>query len=314
MPSAASFKRVLYLVGSALAVASVCYVLYQAYDERIWEAGAEVLGRLGVATALGIVVYSFASLLLAAAWHAVLGWCGEDNRPLTLSIGIYGRAQLAKYVPGNIFSLVGRQVLGSQAGFTHKGLAWASLFEVIGMLYAAGLLACAGASDWTSSMLGVPEPVFFVSVAALAVLPLLLLRALQRHGYMSRFALPRKSLRDYARLNIVFLIYVPFFVASGLIFGMLVLAVAPGTELAWGKTIGMVTAIWLIGYVTPGASAGIGVRDALLLLAIQPVIDGSLATLVVLAYRVVTIAGDIGFFGLAALVRLPMDVRRAHML
>lgn len=303
-----------YALGVAAASLSVLYVLYQAYDERIWEVEPAVLARLGVATVLGIVVYSFASLLLALAWHAELAWSGGDPRSLAVSIGIYGRAQLAKYAPGNVFSLVGRQLLGRQAGLSHMALAWASLLEVFGMLYAAGLLACAGASGWASAVLRIPQPVFFAGVAALALLPLLFLRSLQSLRFTRRFALPARSMGDYLRLNLLFLIYVPFFVASGLAFVMLLRSVAPGLDFGWFELVSMVSAIWLIGYVTPGASAGIGIRDALLLLAIGGMLDGAAAILSVVAYRVLTILGDVGFFALAVLVRLPIDVQRVHTL
>jgi hypothetical protein len=50
----------------------------------------------------------------------------------------------------------------------------------------------------------------------------------------------------------------------------------------------------------------------LLLLAIGGMLNDTLATLVVVAYRVLTVVGDVGFFGLALLVRLPAGGRRAH--
>lgn len=305
-------KRIVYGLGVALACVSVLYVLYQAYDERIWEIDRVLLVRLAVATCLGIVVYAFASLLLALAWHVTLAWTGEDVRSVPLSIGIYGRAQLAKYAPGNVFSLVGRQVLGHQAGYAHKALAWTSLLEVFGMLYATGLIACAGASNWVSSLLGIPRAVFFLGVAAFALAPPLALCLLQSTPWTRRFALQPRSVADYARLNLVFLIYVPFFLTSGLLFAMLLQTVAPGAVVDWLEVAGTVSAIWLVGYVTPGASAGIGIRDALLLMAVDGIVQGNLTTVAVLAYRVLTIVGDVGFFGLAMLVRLPGGVQSVH--
>ena len=295
-----------------LTAVSVAYVLYQIYDERIWEVDYDVLGRLAGATVFGIILYSFASLLLALAWHEELAWVGESPSSLAVSLGIYGRAQLAKYAPGNVFSLVGRQVLGRQSGFSHKGLAWASMLEVFGMLYAAGLLACAGASHWASSALGIPVGAFFSLVASIAFLPLLLVGALRRCEFTRRFALPEITGADYLRLNLLFLIYVPFFALSGLVFVMLMRTIQPDLAINWFEIVGTVSAIWLIGYVTPGASAGIGVRDALLLLAVGDLLGGSLATLIVVAYRVVTVVGDIGFFALALLVRLPAGSQGAH--
>jgi hypothetical protein len=312
LASGVSWRRGVYALGMAITGFSVLYVIYQIYDERIWEVEYDLLVRLAWATLLGVVAYAFASLLLALAWHEELAWAGERPPSRSLSLAIYGRAQLAKYAPGNIFSLVGRQVLGRQIGLSHKVLAWASLFEVIGMLFAAGLLACVGASGWASSVLKVSTGAIFTSVAVFALLPLLLMGSLRHFDITRRFALPAMGISGYLRLNLVFLLYIPFFLASGLIFAMLVRVALPHMEINWLEIVGIVSAIWLIGYVTPGASAGIGVRDALLLLAIDGLLAGGGAALVVVAYRILTVLGDIGFFGLALLVRLPADGQRAH--
>ena len=312
MFAAASYKRIVYGLGMTLAFVSLLYVIGQAYDERIWEVEREVLVRMAGAAAAGTLVYMIGSLLLAVAWHAELAWSGEGPRSRMQSIGIYGRAQLAKYVPGNVFSLLGRQILGRQAGFSHKVLAWASVFELFGMIYAAGLLACAGAGDYMSSAIGISRAEFVAGTIGVAFLPLLVIRFLQRFEMTSRLALPVKSIKSYLQLNLIFLIYVPFFVVSGVVFGILMRAASPDVEFGWLQITGAVSAAWLVGTITPGASAGIGIRDALLLFAVAGMLEGSLATLVVVFYRILTLAGDVGFFGLAALVRLPVDVRGAH--
>lgn len=311
MSSRVPWRRAVYAVGMAFTGFSVAYVIYQIYDERIWEVEYDLLVRLAWATLLGVVAYSFASLLLALAWHEELVWAGGRPSSRSLSLGIYGRAQLAKYAPGNIFSLVGRQVLGKQAGFSHKALAWASMLEMVGMLLAAGLLACAGASEWASSVLGIPQLAFFAVVAGIGLIPLLFFSSLRRFEITKRFAMPEMEMTDYLRLNLVFLMYVPFFLCSGLIFALLMRVASPGLDINWLEVMGIVSAIWVISYVTPGASAGIGIRDALLLLAISGLLDGSHATVVVLAYRILTVMGDIGFFGFALLVPLTVNSKKS---
>ena len=48
---------------------------------------------------------------------------------------------------------------------------------------------------------------------------------------------------------------------------------------------------WLAGYITPGASGGIGVRDALLILALKPFV-GKAIIYAVVAFRAATILGE----------------------
>jgi len=307
MPLASSlpWKRIAHAAGAAIAALSIAYVLYQAFDERIWEVSFEVLARLAGATLVGIVVYVLASLLLVLAWHEQLAWSGERPSSCTLSLAVYGRAQIAKYIPGNVFSLVGRQVLGRQAGLSQVSLAWASVLEIIGMLYASGLVACLGAGAWIGNELDMSAWQFSLLVGCIALGPLLALRLIARCAPLRRFVPANRTLPDYVRLLGVFSIYLPFFLACGLVFGFLLRVVQPEVQIDWLHVAGTVSAAWFIGYVTPGASGGIGVRDALLLLAIDGYVAGSLAALVVVAYRILTVLGDLGFFGLALLFRIP---------
>jgi hypothetical protein len=62
---------------------------------------------------------------------------------------------------------------------------------------------------------------------------------------------------------------------------------------------------WVAGFVAPGASAGIGVREAVLILALDRALGAEASAAVALALRLVTTAGDIVFFGLALALPLP---------
>ncbi len=50
---------------------------------------------------------------------------------------------------------------------------------------------------------------------------------------------------------------------------------------------------WSIGFVSPGAAAGIGVRETILILLLGGVIEPAPATSTAVAYRLVTTFGDL---------------------
>ena len=58
---------------------------------------------------------------------------------------------------------------------------------------------------------------------------------------------------------------------------------------------------WLIGLVTPGAPAGIGVREAVILLLLTPLLPESKLLVALIFSRMVTIGGDVVFFFIASL-------------
>jgi hypothetical protein len=60
---------------------------------------------------------------------------------------------------------------------------------------------------------------------------------------------------------------------------------------------------WVVGFVIPGASAGIGVREAAVILLLSPVLGAADAAAIATIYRLVTAGGDALFALLGELVR-----------
>ena len=74
--------------------------------------------------------------MLAYAWWNLLEQFGASVSK-RWAAKIYGLSQLAKYVPGNIFHLAGRQAMGMSAGVGGRILAKSALWE-LGIILIAG--------------------------------------------------------------------------------------------------------------------------------------------------------------------------------
>lgn len=61
----------------------------------------------------------------------------------------------------------------------------------------------------------------------------------------------------------------------------------------WLNTIGLFSLSFLLGYVTPGVPGGIGIREAVLSYFFLFMVNDSLILAGALAFRVVSIVGDI---------------------
>ena len=53
---------------------------------------------------------------------------------------------------------------------------------------------------------------------------------------------------------------------------------------------------WLAGFIIPGAPGGIGVREAVLIFFVTPIIGEPQSIAVAIALRFVTLLGDVCFF------------------
>ena len=85
-----------------------------------------------------------------------------------------------------------------------------------------------------------------------------------------------------------------FLALSGTIFAALFKLLGGGWN--WVPVGGAYVVAWLIGLVTPGAPAGVGVREAVLFFLLRPLLGQADLLEIILIGRLVTAAGDLAFF------------------
>lgn len=95
----------------------------------------------------------------------------------------------------------------------------------------------------------------------------------------------------------VYVIYILFFNIYGCILVGIVYAVHgfPGFQ-EIGIIMMTFSVAWIAGFITPGAPAGLGVREAIIVALLTHLIDEPQSLLVALIFRLVSIFGDILFF------------------
>ena len=225
-----------------------------------------------------VVVYGAANGLLAKAWWHLLKYF-QLNAPWRWALKAYGVSQINKYIPGNIFHLAGRQALGMSAGLAARPLAKSAMWE-LALLALLGLLYGA---------LAIPLIYTPVSNFAASVL------------WGSLLACSYVALRYFGALQLALAMcwQAGFLLLSGAVF-VAVLFMSDQTLTPGYATLpavcGAYVLAWLAGLVTPGAPAGVGVRETVLLLLLNAQFAPSDLLVAVVLGRVVTAAGDLLFY------------------
>jgi hypothetical protein len=286
-------------LGLLLVCLSLLFISERIWSHRLWLADWRPdIATLAMVVA-GILGYGLGSLLLSAAWTRLLHWVGEDGARFRACHAVYGRTQIAKYLPGNVFQYAGRQLLGGRAGLTQLGMAAASIYEILAFLLAAGALGALGMLVLDISAGDQLTPVRLGLILAGGAG--LLIGATLAAPRVARLAGVERGLFDggslWRDLLPAFAAYGAFVVLMGLILAALV-AVAFGIPST--RELGIVIAgfavAWVAGFVTPGAPGGLGVREAVMLLFLAPIVGESVGLVSVLLFRIVTVLGDLLFF------------------
>jgi hypothetical protein len=287
---------------------SLAFIGRRLWQDAPWNVAVAHPLSLGLAVAFGAVVYGMAGFLLAEAWRQILA-AERPTAPVPAYHAVYGRTQIAKYLPGNFFHLAGRQTLGRGLGHSQASLALASIVEAALLIAVASCLALPLALDrLVSTSLAAP----FAAILVLTAVVVGMCGVARRYGRWlpERF---RAALGDPIRLSVSRLVraavlQTAFFVTGGVLlwFTSQTLGGPEPRSLPAGTAISALALAWVVGFVTPGSSAGIGVREALLIVMLGSHLGSSDSTIAALMMRVVTTVGDVIFF-VAALALRPPD-------
>lgn len=244
---------------------------------------------------IGLIVgYWLACLLLTLGFNTLIVWLGRRQIGLLNTHSVYGKTQLARYLPGNVLHFAGRYAWGRQQGYSHAVLASATLFEIVGMLGMASAFAALGVL-FTGLEHGLLSPGYLViglcgPLAVILGFGWIAPRLARRKG----LDLPVAGIRDTLRgLALPLLAYGGYVLALSALFGWLALTEA--AELDWSQVPALIfgfSIAWLAGFVVPGSPGGIGVREAVLAVALGPIVGSAEIIVLGLVFRVVSTLGD----------------------
>lgn len=250
---------------------------------------------------IGAVSYACACFFLSSAWYKILtSLCSETLSTQTMR-SIYARSQIAKYIPGNVMQIAGRHIMIRQLGVPHKPLALASLIEMIGLVSASCTFTVIGSTLFGLWNKYINQQQLYYGLAMVTIL--LILFPLIRKISIKLFPKTRLFFGSKALQWAFFLAYIEyllFFVLAGAILVGLVFQIH-GTLNLYNIAIIMATfaVSWLVGFITPGAPSGIGIRETILVVSLEKILPGSNAALIAILFRLVTITGDVLFFSIA---------------
>lgn len=300
-------KRWIPWVGLAISLSCIAFFVastaphWHAVSTAHWTAWTWLL----VTLALCVYIATYASATLA--WQFSLRIAGRPVEYAKLA-RILLLSQFAKYLPGNVGHHVGRVVLARRIGLPIDTVVVSMALDTMILLGAAvacsvpafalmlSLLQEHGASHGRIAL----ATLGFLSLALviLALVPVAR-REILRHGRLVVQLCHRGTLPLFAR---GWLVHGLAFLFGATALYLLCSALDGSFSAAWWSVVGVYTVAWLLGFVMPGAPAGIGIREVALLVGLSPLYGEEQAMAAAAILRLVTTTGDALVF-LFALLR-----------
>jgi hypothetical protein len=267
-----------------------------------WSDIHRALGRVGIAAPAVAFVAALAGLGASAlSWRALLA--DFDVRlPWPTSLRVFYLGQLGKYLPGGVWPVVAQMELGHAAGAARKRVGAVALV-VMGVNVTTGLVVAVVTLPFVSAhalhragwlLVLLPVGLLLLHPRVLGTLVDRGLRIIGREPVVPSLAqsLSWRAVLTSASWSVV------MWGCYGVHIALLAHPLASkGHHHLTLLAIGGYAVAWVVGFLVVIAPAGVGAREAMLVVALSPALVASAATSVALVSRLVMTAAD---FALAA--------------
>jgi len=259
-----------------------------------WDSGA----YLSITATVLLVLFNLC--LGGLMWKILLSDQGFKISALQ-ACRIVGMSQIGKYLPGNVGHMVGQvgltKLAGVPVGVSIAALLVSSLWlAAVGLIMGSiGLMVFIDAQ--TQLSLELPTHPLFVLLFSFLILsaPWLGLFLLNRFLPALSAKIGSGKLIQAPRFRTALLLSAGFFVSFFVLGLMLKLQANYFFDIEEGHFIQfafLFAAAWVAGYLLPGAPGGLGVREAITVALLTPVVGPGAALGISVTMRVVTILGD----------------------
>ena len=285
----------LRLIGKILSVLSIGFVVYAICKMGLDFSFVNNVPLFVLVVLAGIGMKLLSMWLSATAWTQWLSFFSRTPFEKRDARQVFLRANIGKYIPGNVMHFVQRNLFATDMGISQLQLAMSSVFEV--MSYVAVALMVASLTAWDSMQtvlaryFGDRLPVLGIAAACVAVAIAAVLVILRKK---IRTALAGYSGKQFLKtlLKVIVLQLVTLLLLAAVMVLLVWYAQGTLTPGIAGTVISTYVIAWVLGYIVPGASGGIGIREMALLLLLGPLLGEGLVLSLAMIHRLITIIGD----------------------
>ncbi|MEP4149532.1 MAG: lysylphosphatidylglycerol synthase domain-containing protein [Halioglobus sp.] len=279
---------------------AIAYFLYLATSGSIALESIDPKIPWGFMLAVCSILYTLSIVAGAVAWHVLLASCGERVGVAT-SISICCISQAAKYIPGNVAHHIGRVYLAKRSGIGTRKTLYTMLIETL-FLVGVGASFSVFAISSIGAYAGIDVGLFssnlsfvLLSLSALGlpfVLPSLAKKILIL--WPDFFGIGPKAIQPTSALTGIKLvvIYALGFLLLGMVLYFAGASIVDDIDVSFLVLTGIFSFSWTVGFLTPGAPAGIGIRELLLTAGLSQYVGQELAVNLAIYLRVISVFGD----------------------
>lgn len=293
-------KKVIKIIGNIVMIVAVVFVIKKLIGMDIKLSDLRD-GRVMLSLGICLVFQTAIIIFSCYPWLVFTRALSGRSIPFSAAMPVFTRSNIYKYLPGNVFQYVGRNQLAADMKISHVDVACATVLDVFFCVFWTGVVSVLLLGGRIAGLLGKYGKNLLIVGAAgalflIAVFIVMRLKFRDKlRNYLSRYS---KAFQKGSRKQLlcgVFYYFAHNIVSAAMYFVCLSLIVPQAEAKELVMLTGAFMFAWIIGFVTPGAPGGIGIREGVMIF----VCGGSYPdriVLFVLAMRIASVFADIAAF------------------
>ncbi len=293
-----SVKKALKIGGNILSVIAILFVVKKMLSMDVDKDLLFSMNTIWVGLLL-IAIQVFIILTATFPWLRFVEILSQEKIPFLDAMCVFAKANIYKYIPGNVFQFVARNELAVRKSISHVDVAMATLLDTIVSLLVAFLISIALLRDSALNYLSQYGNLMrwgLVAFLALAILLILLCHHF-RGMITEKFVSYRAcfSCANFGRLFQALLYYIFNNVMNGVMLLLVLIYIfhVDFTAMEMMTLIGAYLLSVIVGMITPGASGGIGIRETVMLLLTANQFSESVIVSAMVLLRIALIIADL---------------------
>jgi len=293
-------KKALKIIGNVVMIAALAFVVKKLFDMDISLSQFRD-GRVLAALVICLVIQTVIIICSCYPWLVFTRSLSGRKIPYSAAMPVYTQSNLYKYLPGNVFQYVGRNQLAADMDISHVDVACATVLDVLFCVLWTAVISVIMLGGRIAELLSkYGRNLLIVGLVGIVLVTALILAVRIKFrdkfkAYISRYSKAFAKENRPMLLRGVFYYLIQNIVSAAMYFLCLWLIVPKADISELIALTGAFMFAWIIGFVTPGAPGGIGIREGVMLFVCGDSFSDRIV-LFVLVMRIGSVFADVAAF------------------
>lgn len=289
-----SLKGVIKYLGNMVTILSIIFIIRVAISFNIDFSIVHNKSLFVIILFLGILVMCTTVFILAYGWKCILNVLSQKSVNFFQAATVYAKANMGKYLPGNVMHYVERNLFASSLGLDQRSVLLSTITEIVGLMSVCIIVGIITEKKEIVAILKSiiqKEYLVFLLFLVVAMCFFVLFFREKIKKVLSEITWSL-FLKGFIRAIPTYFFFV---LLGGSVLASLFQTIG-GTSMAFGiilKILSAYTIAWVIGFVVPGSPGGIGVREFVLLFLLKKDYTEKIILTCILIHRLISVLGDI---------------------